>query len=168
MSELSRALGTPETITHKGKSYQLSALEVDVICAFEQWLMEKACEKAERLKHKYGQPWLDKQISQIVQDAAGGAYDFFSEAGDKARRSIDGVKKLAYLRMKRCNSSISEDDVEEILTDRINEVIAKMNAMDNDPNPKRPAGTPGNSDGSIASESSATNPSTTDLGKSAS
>lgn len=166
MSELSRALGTPETFTHKGKTYELSALEVDVICAFEQWLMEKACEKAERLKHKYGQAWLDKQLGQVIQDAAAGVYDFFSEHGDKARRSIDGVKKLAYLRMKRCNGEVDESTVEEILTDKIQELITKMNAMDSNPNQKRPADTPGASDGLMSSESSVTSHSTTNPAKS--
>lgn len=147
MSDLSRALGLPETIEWKGKKYLLSALEIEIIGMYEQWLKQRAVDVLRRMKHMLQPDEYERRFDSIIRDAASGVYDLFSEAGQKSLRSLDGIKYMVWLRLQKHHPGTSEEEVEAILTDQFNEVLSTMKGMDSDPNPLAPAKTGADSTG---------------------
>lgn len=166
MSELSRALGTPEQIEYKGKQYQLSALEIEVVAMFEQWLKRRALESLRQMKSMMSDEEYKEQFANVIRDAAAGTYSLFSSVGQKSLQSIDGVKQMVYLRLKRHHPECDEEFVDNMLADKFDEILVTMKAMDSDPNRKAPANQPGNSTGAMPSASSPTNHSASSPGKS--
>lgn len=143
MSELARALGMEEEIEYKGKKYKLAPLHIEIVALYEKWLRNRDYEMLQQDKSLYKQDEYQEQMRAIRRDAAAGVYSLFGDVGQKSLKSIDGIKYMTYLRLHYCEREITEDFVEEMLTDEFENALQRIQEkaamMDADPNRKGPA-----------------------------
>ena len=143
MGETARALGHGSTLNFKGQAYTVAPLDFDALAYFERWLEDRAWDAAERRCRKATEAEARDIRQGVSESIAAGAFSQGSPAFVRASQSLPGQKRLLLLMLQKGRGQngrdVSEELVEEIFADALEQAIAAMNrAEGTDPNSKNP------------------------------
>jgi hypothetical protein len=133
MSDAAAALAAPITVSHKGKEYQLSPLNLDMIAMFERWLENRAYEVIEIRKGAVARDDYECMLHGWVADCAAGRYRWGRTTAQQSSRSVEGLKFLNFLMLAEKNPSMNQKLAAEIFDAQLAEIQAKMEVVNAGP-----------------------------------
>ena len=145
MGQISSALALEETIEHKGVTYKLAPLTLEVQGQWEQWLENRAWEALARRRQNIGDYEYRQLADSLTQAITAGEYSFFSEASKKTLAGVHGLlgpglRQMLFLRLRLNHPEVSKETIWDMIEVRAEELIRKMNSQDAEaPNAEAPA-----------------------------
>lgn len=140
MGQISQLLEVEETVAHKGQTFRLAPLTLEIQAQFEQWLENRAWEALERQKARLPAQEYEQRAGKLQRDIAADMYGFFSECSHNAMSNPfgKGNRQLMYLRLKANHPDADAALVWDIVETNAVDLITKMQKMDHDPNSQAP------------------------------
>ena len=138
MGEVAKALGVGPTLTYQGKAYRLSPMTFETQAFFEVWLEKRAFEGAKRAAKHLPAADAERLLTQVTRDVAAGVYSFGGPVSRDASQSVPGIKYLVYLCLLKEHPDVTEDLVDKILDEQMEEALETFSRANADPNPKAP------------------------------
>ena len=133
MSDAAVAVGAPIVLTHRGKEYALSPLDIDSFALFERWLENRAFEMIEVRKGQISDDDYERLLSVWVEQCTAGRYRWGSKVAQRAARTKEGQAYILFLQLAPKNQSMSPKLAMQILEDGLAEVRAKMEVVNAGP-----------------------------------
>lgn len=160
---LNDLLGGERQLVHKGKTYKLSPVTLAVMGRWESYLEAKAWKAMDR--RLAAMPAMEKVVKQsameqeLIADIVAGKYSTVSLVSSKAQQfpGSEGNREMLKIRLEEANEGITEELIDDILADRLEEIERLMKSMDaQDPNSPAPqeAGQDNSASGLLSPDSS--------------
>jgi len=138
MAEISKALGLGSTFEHQGKSYTCSPWTYKIQGEFERYLEEYAVKAAKRMRQYLTQQEYGDLIAQTQKDIAEGYYAFGNGPCMRAMQTLTHFKKILHLCLSVNHPEIEMETVDELVQNRLEEMMEKVGEANQDPNPNGP------------------------------
>ena len=136
---ISQVIAQEMTVTHKGKTYKLAPLSIEIMGAWELFLIDRAYQAIDKIPMPADMK--REQVSQLVKAVAAEEFGYFSETSMTALNNDfkSTARHLILLRLQFNHPEASADLVREIVEAKMEEIQAKMAMMDApDPNFQAP------------------------------
>lgn len=141
MGEAARVFGKGSSFEWRGQRYTLAPLDLDMLAAFEAWLEDNAFQRVERMRHRVTADVYARRLEEVTKLVASGAFRYNGPLADEASASPEGQKYLLLLRLARHHAEITADTVEQMWQEHYQAILARIEAMERDPNSPAPAAT---------------------------
>lgn len=143
MSFIAQALGMAESIEHKGKTYKISPLTMEVLGEWEMFLKRRAWDELQKMRRFMAPEEYQKRADGLIVAMGAGAFEFMGRASAEAQENMltPTGRHLLFLRLKAGNpgDEITDKIVQEMLETSLEEVAVKLGMMDApDPNSQAP------------------------------
>jgi hypothetical protein len=138
MAEISRALGLGSSFEHKGKTYTCSPWTYKIQGEFERYLEEYAIRTAKRMRQFLTQDEYSDLVAKTQKDIAEGYYAFGSPPCMRAMQTLTHFKKILHLCLSPNHPDIEMETVDELVQNRLEEMMSKVGEANQDPNPNGP------------------------------
>jgi hypothetical protein len=143
MSFIAQALGLAESIEHKGKTYKISPLTMEVLGEWEMFLKKRAWDELQKMRRLMSPEEYQKRADGLIVAMGTGAFEFMGRASSEAQENMltPTGRHLLFLRLKLANPSenVTDQLVQEMLETSLEEVAVKLGMMDApDPNSQAP------------------------------
>lgn len=139
MADTAKAFGKAGSIAWKGKEYRLSPLTLDDIAEFEVWLEAQAWNAPERTRHMVTPDVYERRLSAIARQVASKEFAWGSAAATRASESLDGKKFTLFLQLRHNHPDITYDEVDQMVTEELAQVLVKVEEANAIRNPSEPA-----------------------------
>lgn len=139
MAEAAKVFGKGLSLTHKGKTYTLAPLTLDMLAMFEVWLEDRAFAKVERSRGRVSEDAYRERLDAVARLVASESFSHVGRLAFEASRSREGQIYLLFLQLSKNDNEVDEVLAEEIWEAHRDEVLAKQRAaMGTVPNPQTP------------------------------
>jgi hypothetical protein len=142
MGEAAQALGVGHSIVFEGKTYTISPFNMDMAAMFEVWLEDEAYRKVEIRKPFLAPDEYERRHKQVGELVASMAFSFGSEGFQKAMESLPGKKQMFLYMLMPNHPDISKEFVDRMFNQNLNEIIARLMAMNTSPKDEAPEESP--------------------------
>ena len=147
MAEISKALGLGSTFEFNGKTYTCSPWTYKIQGEFEKYLEDYAMRTAKKMRQYLTEPEYADLISKTHKDIAEGYYAFGSEPCMRAMQTLTHFKKILHLCLLPKHPDMEMQTVDELVQNRLEEMMAKMGEATADPNQNGPEAETAQADG---------------------
>jgi hypothetical protein len=134
MGQLADALGIGASISYNGKTYQIAPWTFEIQGKYERYLEEQAILAVRRNKHMLPEDEYGSALKGVMQDIAAGEYSFGSDLLARSLKKLPHITYLIYLCLEVNHPDISLKLVQDMVKEKIEEFIEKMDLLNNDPN----------------------------------
>lgn len=141
MAEISKALGLGSSFTHEGKTYTCSPWTYKIQGEFERYLEDHAIRTAKRMRQYLNQEEYSDLIAKTQKDIAEGYYAFGASPCMRAMQTLTHFKKILQLCLIVNHPDIDMEFVDELVQNRLEEMMSKVGEANNDPNQNGPEAT---------------------------
>lgn len=135
MAEISKALGLGSTFDFKGITYTCSPWTYKIQGEFEKYMEEHAMRTAKKMRQFLTEVEYSDLISKTHRDISQGYYAFGADACMKAMQTLTHFKKVLYFCLLPNHPEISNVVIDELVQDRLEEMMGKVGEANADPNP---------------------------------
>lgn len=139
MAEISKALGLGSTFEFNNKSYTCSPWTYKIQGEFERYLEDHAMRTAKKMRQYLNEAEYGELISKTHKDIAEGYYAFGSEPCMRSMQTLTHFKKILHLCLLPKHPEIDMNTVEELVQNRLEEMMSKVGEANLDPNQNGPA-----------------------------
>jgi len=115
-AKLHKMAGTPARITLGGKEYTLSPLTVDDLAEMERWVEDAPLMHAKRLLAEHGDMFSEEEKTAIRMKAVEESKTISLADGGAVLESMEGVRLLLWLSLRREQPDIKREDVFTLLS----------------------------------------------------
>ena len=139
MTMISQVIGQEMTVVHKGKTYKLAPLSIEIMGAWKLFLIDRAYQAIDKIPMPADMK--REQVAQLVKAVAAEEFGYFSETSMMALNNDfkSTARHMILLRIKANHSEANDDLIREIVEAKMAEIEAKMAIMDApDPNSQAP------------------------------
>lgn len=136
MAEISKSLGLGSVFEHDGKTYNCSPWTFKIQGEFERYLEDFAIQKVRLMKPSLTDEEYKSLVSSVHKDIASGQYSFGGETVSKAIGTLVHFRVLFFLCLRVNHPEVSMAFVDELLKNRLEEMMEKVSEANLDPNPK--------------------------------
>jgi hypothetical protein len=138
MAEISKALGLGSTFDFNGKSYTCSPWTYRIQGEFEQYLESHAMKTVKKMRQYLTESEYGELVAKTHKDIAEGYYAFGSEPCMRAMQTLTHFKKVLHICLLPKHPDIDMNTVDELVQNRLEEMMAKVGEANSDPNPNGP------------------------------
>jgi len=138
MAEISKALGLGSSFEFNGTTYTCSPWTYKIQGEFEKYLEDHAMRTAKKMRQYLTEAEYSDLISKTHKDIAEGYYAFGSEPCMRAMQTLTHFKKILHLCLQPKHPDIDMGTVEQLVQNRLEEMMAKVGEANADPNPNGP------------------------------
>lgn len=136
MAEISKSLGLGSVFEHEGKTYTCSPWTFRIQGEFERYLEDNAIQKVKLMKPNLTEEEYKSLVASVHKDIASGQYSFGSETVSKAISTLVHFRVLFFLCLRVNHPEVNMQFVDELLKNRLEEMMEKVSEANHDPNPK--------------------------------
>lgn len=134
MAEISKSLGLGSIFEYQGKTYTCSPWTFKIQGEFERYLEEHAIQKVKLMKPSLNEEEYRSLVSSVHKDIASGAYSFGGEAVSKSISTMVHFRVLLLLCLRVNHKEITMTIVDDLVKERLEEMMAKVSEANSDPN----------------------------------
>jgi hypothetical protein len=138
MAEISKALGLGSSFDFNGKTYNCSPWTYKIQGEFERYLEDHAMRTARKMRQYLTDQEYTDLIARTHKDIAEGYYAFGSEPCMRAMQTLTHFKKILQLCLQPKHPDIEMNTIEELVQNRLEEMMSKVGEANADPNPNGP------------------------------
>ena len=138
MAEISKALGLGSTFDFNGKTYTCSPWTYRIQGEFERYLEDHAMKTVNKMRQYLTESEYGELVTKTHKDIAEGYYAFGSEPCMRAMQTLTHFKKVLHICLLPKHPDIDMNTVDELVQNRLEEMMAKVGEANSDPNPNGP------------------------------
>lgn len=144
MQQIAKALAAEDSIEWRGKTYKMAPMGMQKVKKdFQKWsetrALMNAIEVGKELTAAGMKPEADKLFSETRQDIGACLYAFGGSQFAKLIQTYEGQVQLIYLMIAVNHPEFTAEMANEMAIERLDEILAKLDAAAYDPNLKTPA-----------------------------